>query len=267
VDWRCPGYDTARGEEEHAPTHEVVVPRRGAYIREMRGETGWVDAGVVTFSHPTDRYRIRHPAPGGDRCTVFALAPDSARELLGPEARFPRMQAPLGGLGYLLQRLALHAARETHRNATSALAAEDYAIAFLHAALGAVVAQPRSGGRKGAEYVMRARAIISRRYREPLTIAAIARACGCSPFHLSRQFTRREGVPIWRQVLRLRLRDALEQILETRDGLSCIGLAAGFASQSHFGDAFRAEFGCAPGRVRRLAGRPLAELRGRARIR
>ncbi len=267
MDWRCPGYDTARGEEEHAPTHEVVVPRRGAYIREMRGETGWVDAGVVTFSHPTDRYRIRHPAPGGDRCTVFPLGPDSARELLGPDARFPRMQAPLGGRSYLLHRLALHASRETPWNATAALAAEEYAIAFLRAVLGAAAAEPRPSERKGAEYVLRARAIVARRYREPLAIAAIARACGCSPFHLSRQFTRREGVPIWRLVLRLRLRDALERILETRDGLARIGLAAGFASQSHFGDAFRAEFGCAPGRVRRLAGGALAELRARARIR
>jgi AraC-like DNA-binding protein len=114
---------------------------------------------------------------------------------------------------------------------------------------------------------MRARAVLATRYREPLTLGTIARASGCSVFHLSRQFSRRFGVPIWRYVLRLRLRDALEQILETRDSLSRIGLSAGFASQSHFGDAFRTEFGCAPGQVRRLAGPALARLRARARIR
>ena len=75
------------------------------------------------------------------------------------------------------------------------------------------------------------------------------------------------GMSIWRQVLRLRLRDALERVLETRESLSSIGLGAGFASQSHFGDAFRAEFGEAPGRVRRLAAPALRELRMRARTR
>lgn len=267
VDWRCAGHDTAYGAEEHAPTHEVVVPRRGAYIREIRGEAGWVDPGMVMFAHPAEGYRVRHPAPGGDTSTLFALSAGAAHELLGPEARFPSMHAPLGGRAYLLHRLALRASRETARHAAAALAAEEYAIAFLHAAVGPPAAQPPANQRTGADYAMRARAVIARRYREPLTLAAIAEASGSSVFHLSRQFTRRIGVPIWRYLVRLRLRDALEQLLETRDGLSRIGIAAGFASQSHFGDAFRAEFGCAPGRVRRLARPALAELRERAGIR
>jgi AraC-like DNA-binding protein len=114
---------------------------------------------------------------------------------------------------------------------------------------------------------MAARAHIAGRYRDPLTLSEIAGAAGCSAFHLSRQFTRTFGMSIWRHVLRLRLRDALERVLETRESLSRIGLGAGFASQSHFGDAFRAEFGEAPGRVRRLAAPALRELRMRARTR
>ena len=265
VDLPCAGHDTVRGEEEHTPTHEVVVPRRGAYLREVNGEIGWVDAGTVTFGHPAEGYRVRHPVPGGDVCTIFALSPHAARELLGPEAQFPQAQAPLDGRAYLLHRLALGAARAGERRPGAGLAAEEYAAAFLQEAL-APWSPPRPAPRRGAEHAMRARAVVARRYREPLTLAAIALASGCSMFHLSRQFTRRFGIPIWRYVLRLRLRDALEQILETRDGLSQIGLGAGFASQSHFGDAFRAEFGCAPGRVRRLPGPALAELRRRARI-
>ncbi len=267
LDLPCAGHDTARGEEERPPTHEVVVPRRGAYIREVRGESSWVDSGMVTFAHPDEGYRVRHPAPGGDVCTLFALSTGAARELLGPEARFPRAQAPLGSRGYLLHRLALQACRNAPRQSAGALAAEEYAGAFLQAAL-ATESPPREPARlAGRDLAMRVRALIARRYREPLTLAEIAREAGCSAFHLSRQFTRTFGVPIWRYVVRLRLRDALEQILETRDGLSRIALAAGFASQSHFGDAFRLEFGCPPGRVRRLPAPALAELRVRARIR
>src|SRR5687768_2634367 len=80
VDWRCAGHDTARGCEERAPTHEVVVPRRGAYIREVQGVARLVDPGTVTFAHPDEGYQVRHPAPGGDECTVFALSSGAARE-------------------------------------------------------------------------------------------------------------------------------------------------------------------------------------------
>jgi AraC family transcriptional regulator len=266
TDWRCAGHDTARGTEERSPGHEVVVPRRGAYLRELRGRSEWVDAGTATFAHPLEGYRIRHPLPGGDRCTVFALSTSAAHELLGPAGRFPGTHAPLDGRAYLLHRIALHAACAGSGHPGAVLAAEEYAAAFLAELLqGLNPARPARVGHR--ERVVHARALIVQRYREPLTLAGIAQACGCSVFHLSREFSRHFGMPIWRCVLRLRLRDALEKILETRDGLAQIGLSAGFASQSHFGDAFRAEFGCPPGRVRRLLPPSLAVLRTRARIR
>ena len=266
VDWHCAGHDTARGEVELAPTHEVVVPRHGAYLREYRGEVSWLDPGTVSFANPGEHYRVRHPAPGGDRCTLFALSCREARAVLGPEARFARPHVPLSGRAYLLHRLALGASRQRCAHSTAGLAAEEYAGAFLGAAVAPL--SPRvPPPRRMAERVMAARAHIARRYRDPLTLGDIAVAAGCSAFHLSRQFRRTFGVSIWRQVLRLRLRDALERVLETRESLSLIGLGAGFASQSHFGDAFRAEFGEAPGRVRRLAAPALRELRMRARTR
>ena len=266
IDWRCAGHDTARGDEESAPTHEVVVPRRGAYIREVRGESNWVDPGQVTFGHPREGYRIRHPVPGGDACTLFALPPAVARELLGRDARFRRTQSSLDGRAYLLHRLALHASRDDAVRPAAGLAAEEYATEFLGRVLGSGPVGTACTGTVD-RWARHARAVVSQRYRERLTLGQIAALVGCSPFHLSRRFSRAYGVRLWRYVVRLRLRDALERILETRDALCGIGLAAGFASQSHFGDAFRAEFGCAPGRVRRLPRPALAELRSRATFR
>lgn len=266
VDWHCAGHDTARSDVELAPTHEVVVPRHGAYLREYQGELNWLDPGTVSFANPGDHYRVRHPAPGGDRCTLFALSGREARAMLGPDGRFPRAHAALSGRAYLLHRLALGASRQRTAHPAAGLAAEEYAGAFLRAAVAPSPPKVPPPDRV-TESVMAARALIARRYRDPLTLSDIASSSGCSAFHLSRQFTRIFGVPIWRQVLRLRLRDALERMLETRESLSLIGLGAGFASQSHFGDAFRAEFGEAPGRVRRLAAAPLRELRTRARNR
>jgi AraC-like DNA-binding protein len=115
--------------------------------------------------------------------------------------------------------------------------------------------------------VWRTREAVARRYRERLTLADLGREVKCSPFHLSRQFTAVVGVPIHRVLLRLRLRDALEMLLATKDGVSAVAYATGFSSHSHLADAFRREYGCAPSAVRRLGSRDLTALRARAGIR
>ena len=111
------------------------------------------------------------------------------------------------------------------------------------------------------------REVVARRYREPLTLHDIARQVGCSPFHLHRLVRAHAGVPIHRLVLRLRLREALERLLDTGDGVSAIAYATGFASHSHLTDTFRREYGVAPTTVRRLAAGELRPLRERARVR
>ena len=110
--------------------------------------------------------------------------------------------------------------------------------------------QRRMPARRAAEYAGRVSEVVAARYREPLTLAGIAAEVGVSPFHLSRLVTAANGVPIHRMILRRRLRDALELLLETSEGISRIALAVGFASHSHLTDAFRREYGIPPRAVR-----------------
>ena len=56
---------------------------------------------------------------------------------------------------------------------------------------------------------------------------------------------------LYRTVVRLRLREGLERLLDEPGQVAAIALAVGFASHSHFTDAFRAEFGCPPSAARR----------------
>jgi AraC family transcriptional regulator len=53
----------------------------------------------------------------------------------------------------------------------------------------------------------------------------------------------------------LRLRHALARILDGGDSLTEIAIAAGFASQSHLTNLFRARFGITPARARTRHGR------------
>ena len=266
-DWHCPGCDTPADREEYNDAYEIVVVRRGAFLREVDGVQAFVAAGTLTLAAPGEVHRIRHPVPGGDACSVFRASADGIREMLGDldpaqrDARHPRLplsQAPLGGREYLLHRLAMRAA------ATGAdpVEQEESAIRFLSAALrcawarsnGATGRVPKLAGAawiRALEYTARVQEIIGRRFPERLTLSQLGCAVQCSPFHLSRLFTSVTGVPIHRFLVRHRLRYALERVLDSRECLSAIAFSTGFSSHSHLTDAFRREFGCSPDLTRR----------------
>lgn len=284
LEWRCPGVDPYRPAEELGTEYEIVVNRRGTFAREIRGKHGVVHAGMVTFWQPGDVYRIQHPLPGGDICSIIRLPATTVRELLSrhdvgaADAESPRVFAdvlPIDGAAYVMHRLAVaaawcaHTARGADRLAT--IEAEERALAFAEAVFAAAAERtrsarirrgPRPGGtRLHADYSERVEQLLATRFREPLSLDDIARAVGCSPFHLSRIVTATVGVPIYRLVLRLRLRHVLERLLETGDHISAIAADAGFASHSHLGGAFRREFGTTPSEVRRLGAKQLTHAR------
>jgi AraC-like DNA-binding protein len=136
--------------------------------------------------------------------------------------------------------------------AAGVMEVEERAVTFLRAAVAQAYRRraPAPRAARAVEYAARVSEVVAARYREPLTLAEIARAVGVSPFHLSRLVTAATGVPIYRMIVRRRLRDALELLLDTRESISRIALAVGFASHSHLTDAFRREYGVPPRAVR-----------------
>jgi AraC family transcriptional regulator len=260
-DWRCAGHDTPRRREEWCRDDRIVVTRRGAWELEIAGSARLADPMHVTFWNRDAHYRVRHPVPGGDDCTVFRLtalgeqalrewspsrsAPDS-----GPT--FVNRSHPIDGRSYLLHRRVLERARRAH-SAADPMAVEEPALAFLDlvAAEGTVHART-DHARRLNRYVDRACDIIARDFIKPLTVEGIARGAQCSPFHLSRLFRRATGVTLYRAVVKMRLRSGLERLLDEPANVARIALDSGFASHSHFADAFRAEYGCSPSEARNL---------------
>lgn len=270
LDARCRG-ETGRGWSAAAPTsaHEVQVIRHGAYARSLNGRVTLVHSGVAVFGNPGDEVCIAHPVAGGDARSIFRVSPDGLRAIAGDDAddrgspaHAWRADRPIDGRAFLQHQLAVHAARRAETNPLMRLAAEERALGFLRAVVSLDRSEDARAARAGSsresrnrrarEYAMRVRAVIAEHYREPLTLAAVAARVGCSPYHLTRIVTAYEGAPIHRLLIRHRLRQGLERVLGTRDALSGIALDLGFASQSHFGDSFRREFGCPPGTARRM---------------
>lgn len=256
-DWRCAGHDTPRGGGEESASFNLVVVRRGAFAVERAGRRLLLVAGQAWLSRAGEPRRFTHPVPGGDDCTVFTLGDDALRALLdrpGDDRRalaaaVARDAAFLDGEGALLHARAYRAARDDR----DALAAEEGATRLLaHVAPAFVPAAARlpregAGARRAAAQALE---YVATHYHGPVTVAAVAAAVGVSPFHLSRLVTRATGRSLHQHVVRLRLRDALERVLDTRDGLTTIALELGWSSHSHFTAAFRREYGVTPARLR-----------------
>jgi AraC family transcriptional regulator len=257
-DWRCSGADTPARREEWSSYDRVVVTRRGAWELEVEGTKRLADPVTATLWN-RGPYRVRHPVGGRDACTVFRLTAAGTaafaqasppRQRVGQGGTFTGPSRPLDGRTYLLHRRALAAAAGA---SADPLAVEEPALEFLRIAAAEEESARTSPDPPSARrHVAGARDILARDFRRPLTIGQVARQVNCSPFHLSRLFRRATGVTLYQAVLRLRLREGLERLLDEPDGIASIALAVGFASHSHFTDAFRAEFGCPPSHARRL---------------
>jgi AraC-like DNA-binding protein len=249
-------------------------------VRRIGREEVFVDPGTVTFGHPGETYRVRHPLAGGDACSAFRFPAAAVADAVssrdsdaddGPAVRFPATSAPIDGPAYLLHRLAVRAAADP---GAVPIEVEERAQAFLRRVVdsaGGRRADPRRPARltrRAVDQAWHARELVARRYRERLDLTHLAGEVGCSPFHLSRVFTSVFGLPIHRALVRLRLREALERLLATTtEGVSAVAYATGFASHSHLTDGFRREYGCPPTAVRRLRPPDVGALWARAPMR
>ncbi|MEO7996653.1 MAG: AraC family transcriptional regulator [Gemmatimonadaceae bacterium] len=263
-----------------------MITRRGAYELTIDAVPHFVDPLVATFWNRGDYYRVRHMVSGGDECTIFLLSEQASQEIReqtkrraasAPRNTFKNSSRSIDGQTYLMHRAALAQARSEsvdNRNARNAsarrtrphtsdarnpvpnadpLAVEESAFEFLQQIVkNETENSPSLQSRERTRIVAHAREILASEFRQRLSLASVARDVNCSPFHLSRLFRQATGVSLYRAVVRLRLREGLERLLDAPEQISTVALDTGFASHSHFADAFRAEYHCSPSDARMI---------------
>jgi AraC family transcriptional regulator len=94
-------------------------------------------------------------------------------------------------------------------------------------------------------------AFAARHFDRDLSVAALARSTGLSPFHAHRAFAATLGETVKRYTLRLRLDHAASALLAGDDTILDIALASGFQSHETFCRAFQRRFGMTPSAYRR----------------
>lgn len=101
--------------------------------------------------------------------------------------------------------------------------------------------------RAARERVERVRSILHVAMQKPPSLEDLGRQVGCSPFYLSRQFSRETGLTIQQYVRQIRLERAAELLRTGKCNVTEAALEVGYNSLSHFTTAFRDAFGCCPG--------------------
>ncbi len=269
TDVRCRPRHACCGTEESSATNDIVLPRRGCFVRHVDQRQTVADANAVLFFRKHEPYRISHPVSGDD-CTCLSFAPDVLADAFGtfdssvadhPDAPFRAARTLLATETFVT----LYQLRRTIRhlrcagNGSSSLLVDEAAIRLLETlARVGEQSKTRSNGPARAttthahrELAENTCVVLSECMCDPLTLPRIARRVHSSPFHLSRVFRRITGLSMHQYVIRLRLRAALGRLADGESDLTALALALGFASHSHFSHAFRREFDMTPSAFRR----------------
>lgn len=263
-DYRCRPRETAPAPEEAASRNEIVFLRSGMFRKHVGREAVIADLNCVLFFRRGEAYRVSHPVTCGDDCSVLSVRDDLLAEMAArhepavgerPGRPISFSHAPCAPSAYLAHRRLFE---HVSNGNGDALAVEEAALrlaagvlADAYAARGARPARRREdtagAHRDLAESV---RALLAVRFRDAMSIDAVARSVHSSPFHLSRVFREQAGMPMHRYRNRLRLRASIEPLAAGAEDLTALALDLGFAGHSHFTEAFRREFGTSPSAFR-----------------
>ncbi|HSS50798.1 MAG TPA: AraC family transcriptional regulator, partial [Thermoanaerobaculia bacterium] len=246
--------------------HVVSFVHSGAFRLHAAGRSAVIDATSVVLHNPGEPYQSEHPFGCCDRGSAIAVSCERLLEIMAihdpaarerPQALFRQTHAHGLSRAYLLQRRLIRGLQGPAQ--PEPMAVETAVLELLgEVAAGCAGLSGSSASRHDAtrvrrDYVQDAKALLQRRFREPLGLADVARALYVSTYHLCRLFKEETGMPIHRYLNRLRLREALERIAGGETGLMELALSVGFSCHSHFTRAFCREFGVPPSEVRRLA--------------
>ncbi len=257
-EFRCPTtYETfeTAGRINH---YVIAFPRTAVWIEREEHGRFVADPGSATIYNPGQPY-LRYPiSPDGDLSDWLGvserLARDAVRQFSDEDAEhnepFRLVRAPVSNEIYIAQRRLF---ADFACSDTDELRVEEQALEIVVATLALgyresvrpALASPRRG-RSRRELVETAKAAISARLFENLSVCELAEQVGVSPFHLCRAFRAETGVTLHAYRRDIRLRAVLGMTNEYRGNLSALALRAGFYSHSHFTTAFRRAFGVSP---------------------
>lgn len=235
----------------HTEYFVIEVMLAGTFEKRSSYGQGMADANVAMLFGPGERFEIDHSCGNSNagvtiRIEPAALArwlPSTSCRSYGTRSRSAtRLVSPSAALN--VQCLAGYLSSPCLNPPDPKLVASR----LRHCLCQLLAVSPDTSTQ--IERIQRARQYLNLNFASPVRRSELARAVGCSPWLLSREFMRQVGLTMQAYLNRLRLRAGLRAIVGGCDDLTALGLRVGFSSHSHFSAAFKAEFGLSPRDVR-----------------
>jgi AraC-like DNA-binding protein len=243
IDFRCRAHVESEGPEEPNATHSIVFVRRGVFQRTQHREVLTADPNHVLFFNALQPYRYAHPLPGGDECTILAVATDAAVNLVARQSPWDAedMVKPFR-IPLVIEDAVVELAEEAMRLAYTSYGRPRKEVNNSVMAAATV--------RKHRDLTEATKLALNQSLETLPSLDDLARNLACSPFHLSRVFHQTAGMSLRRYITRLRAGVAADRLATGASNLTELALDLGFTDHSHFTNTFRREWGLSPSNFR-----------------
>ena len=269
--WRGPKHPNFNGPHWSGGTL-IVFPRTSVTITYAGKAPVVADPNVVMFYNPGQIYSRGKLSEAGDLCEWFGFGTELVAEAIRffdpyvddhPFEPFQFSHGPSDTTSYLLQRVVVNHILGAQQS--DELFIEETVMQVLKRVIessyrqrGISPKQTKTSAEK--EVVDAIQKVLATRFEQNLSLEQIATQLNYSPFHLCRLFRKHTGRSIHQYLNQLRLRTSLEYITQANTDLTSLALKLGFASHSHFTEAFRKTFGAPPSELRKTSRQEIRQL-------
>lgn len=222
--------------------HQIIFPYHGVFAYTAEGKTSLLDSNQILFVAPAE-FKDAHPVKGvGHAALVINPAAEVLDELCGRggSAKSALFADTVRSTTQDL-RLSAHHLRALNRDNTDAMERDEWTMRTLAKAFGTPTRSPILP----SKVVERAKEVLHGLGYERLGLEQIASKVGVSAVYLTQEFTRTQGIPLYRYLKNIRLSRALMELPHCND-ITGLALDLGFSSHSHFSAAFKSTFGITP---------------------
>lgn len=250
----------------------LVFPRTSVTITHAGQKPVVADQNTVMFYNDGQLYSRGQLSEEGDLCEWFYFEPrlvvDAIRSFdphvdEHPVAPFSFSHGPSDATSYLLQRVVVDHILGAEQQDT--LLIEETMLHVLRRIIENCyrqrgIAPLKSKNSMERDVVDATQKIVATAFEQNLSLTQIAAHLNYSPFHLCRLFRKYTGHSIRQYLNQLRLRASLEYVTQADVDLTSLALKLGFASHSHFTEAFRKRFGIPPSALRKTSWRAMPQI-------
>jgi AraC family transcriptional regulator len=250
----------------------IVFPRTSVTITHTGKDPVVADPNTVMFYNDGQVYSRDKLSDKGDLCEWFGFDPKLVADAIRcfdrhvddhPIEPFQFSHGPSDTTSYLLQRLVVdHILGDQHPDQ---LFIEETVMQVLKRVIentycrrGIVPDEAKVSVE--IEVVDAIQQVLATRFEQNPSLEQIATQLHYSPFHLCRIFRKHTGQSIRQYLNQLRLRASLEYVTQANTDLTSLALKMGFASHSHFTEAFRKTFGAPPSTLRKHSRRTMRQM-------